>query len=59
VTGIAELVTDPLRKARIHSLVEPFAPGENDVCVSLPLTVVTGRRLVSTACESMSAGGAG
>jgi nitroimidazol reductase NimA-like FMN-containing flavoprotein (pyridoxamine 5'-phosphate oxidase superfamily) len=60
VTGIAELVTDPIRRAVIHSIVEPFAPGANDVYVSLPLTVVTGRRVVvSTACEPVTAAGVG
>jgi nitroimidazol reductase NimA-like FMN-containing flavoprotein (pyridoxamine 5'-phosphate oxidase superfamily) len=57
VTGIAELVTDPMRRTRIHSIVEPFVSGENDVYVSLPLTVVTGRRLVSIASEPVSAAG--
>jgi nitroimidazol reductase NimA-like FMN-containing flavoprotein (pyridoxamine 5'-phosphate oxidase superfamily) len=57
VTGIAELVTDPIRRAVIHAIVEPFAPGENDVYVSLPFTVVTGRRVVSTACEPVTGGG--
>lgn len=59
VTGIAELVTDPMRRALIHSIVEPFVSGENDVYVSLPLTVVTGRRVVSNASEPVTAGGAG
>ena len=45
VTGIAEIVTDPVQRAAIHGLVEPFAPGHNDVCVRLPLAVVTGRRV--------------
>jgi len=57
VTGIAELVTDPMRRARIHAIVEPFVSGENDVDVSLPLTVVTGRRLVSTAHEPVATTG--
>jgi hypothetical protein len=57
VTGIAELVSDPIRRALIHSLVEPFAPGENDVCVWLPLTVVTGRRLVSVVPAPLTASG--
>ena len=58
VTGIAELVTDPMRRALIQSTVEPFVSGENDVCVSLPLTVVTGRRVVaSIASEPMIAAG--
>jgi|SRR5688572_25518197 len=57
VTGIAELVTDPMRRSRIHAMVEPFVSGENDVCISLALSVVTGRRVVSTIRESVPAGG--
>jgi nitroimidazol reductase NimA-like FMN-containing flavoprotein (pyridoxamine 5'-phosphate oxidase superfamily) len=57
VTGIAELVTDPIRRTRIQSIVEPFVSGDNDVYVSLPLTVVTGRRLVSIAREPMTTAG--
>jgi nitroimidazol reductase NimA-like FMN-containing flavoprotein (pyridoxamine 5'-phosphate oxidase superfamily) len=57
VTGIAELVTDPIRRAHIHSIVEPFVSGENDVHVSLPLTVVTGRRLASVASAPLTAAG--
>jgi nitroimidazol reductase NimA-like FMN-containing flavoprotein (pyridoxamine 5'-phosphate oxidase superfamily) len=45
VTGVAELVTDPVQQAAIRSTVEPFAPGDNEVYVRLPLTVVTGRRV--------------
>ena len=56
VTGIAELVTDPIGRARIHSVVEPFAPGDNDVHVRLPLTVVTGRRVTCTARSPVAAG---
>lgn len=58
VTGIAELVTEPIRRAHIQAAVEPFAPGENDVYVSLPLTVVTGRRVtVSTPCAPAKVAG--
>ncbi|MCZ3386347.1 MAG: pyridoxamine 5'-phosphate oxidase family protein [Actinomycetia bacterium] len=45
VTGVAEVVRDPVQQAVIHGLVAPYAPGENDVAVRLPLTVVTGRRV--------------
>ena len=45
VIGIAEVVSDPVQRAVIHRLVKPFAPGENDVAVRLPLSVVTGRRV--------------
>ncbi len=46
VTGIAEVVSDRDRRAHIRAVVEPFAPGDNDVCIRLPLTMVTGRRVV-------------
>jgi len=47
VTGVAELVTDALTRARIHGMVAPWAPGHHDVFIRLPLTVVTGRRIVA------------
>ena len=49
VTGTAEVVVDRLGQARIHSVVEPFAPGTHDVHIRLPLTSVTGRRVVTVA----------
>ena len=45
VTGVSELVTDPLARSAIHGLVEPWAPGRHEVYVRIPLTVVTGRRV--------------
>lgn len=47
VTGIAEIVTAPVERARIEALVTPWAPGGRDVCVRLPLTRLTGRRIVA------------
>lgn len=55
VTGIAELVTDPVQRGVIHGLVEPFAPGHNDVCVWLPMAVVTGRRVAAGPARGLSA----
>lgn len=49
VTGVAEHVTDPVARAHIHGKVSPWAPGHHDVFIRLPLTVVTGRRIVDTA----------
>jgi hypothetical protein len=49
VTGVAELVTDSLTRSRIHGMVTPWPPGHLDVFVRLPLTVVTGRRIVAAA----------
>ena len=57
VTGIAALVSDPMRRALIACIVEPFVSGENDVSVSLPLTVVTGRRVVSSTYDPVTATG--
>ena len=48
VTGVAEVVTDAVRRALIHSVVEPYAPGDHQVYIRIPLSVVTGRRV--TAC---------
>jgi len=55
VTGIAEVVTDPMQSAVIHGMVEPFAPGHNDVCVRLPLALVTGRRVAAGPACGLSA----
>jgi uncharacterized protein len=49
VTGVAELVTDSLTRSRIHGMVTPWAPGQVDVFISLPLTLLTGRRIVDSA----------
>jgi len=48
VTGIAELVEDSIERARIRCVLQPWAPGVIDVFVRLPLTVVTGRRVLAT-----------
>jgi uncharacterized protein len=48
ITGVAELVDDPLGRARVRSVLRPWAPGRHDVFVRLPLTVVTGRRVLAT-----------
>jgi nitroimidazol reductase NimA-like FMN-containing flavoprotein (pyridoxamine 5'-phosphate oxidase superfamily) len=45
VTGLSELVTDAAARSVIHALVEPWAPGQHEVYVRIPLTVVTGRRV--------------
>jgi len=44
-TGLAEIVTDPLRRAMVEALVTPWAPGDHIVAVRLPLTSLTGRRV--------------
>ncbi len=45
VMGVATVVADPEQRAAIDGVVETFAPGQRDVCIRLPLTVVTGRRV--------------
>lgn len=47
VTGVAELVSDALARSRLHGVVTPWAPGPHDVFIRLPLTVVSGRRIVA------------
>jgi nitroimidazol reductase NimA-like FMN-containing flavoprotein (pyridoxamine 5'-phosphate oxidase superfamily) len=46
VIGVASIITDTIEQSVIRGLVEPFAPGANDVAVRLPMTMVTGRRVV-------------
>jgi nitroimidazol reductase NimA-like FMN-containing flavoprotein (pyridoxamine 5'-phosphate oxidase superfamily) len=53
VVGVAELVEDPVQQGDIRCLLEPWAPGRNDVFIRLPLKVVTGRR-IDAAGESNS-----
>jgi nitroimidazol reductase NimA-like FMN-containing flavoprotein (pyridoxamine 5'-phosphate oxidase superfamily) len=47
VTGLASTVSDPAERAAIEAIVETFAPGQTDLCIRLPLTVVTGRRVAA------------
>ena len=49
MTGVAEWVTDPQTRSIIHGMVAPWAPGHHDVFIRLPLTVITGRRIVAAA----------
>jgi len=45
VTGMAEYVADPADEARIRTVLDPWAPGGNNLVLRLPLTVMTGRRI--------------
>jgi nitroimidazol reductase NimA-like FMN-containing flavoprotein (pyridoxamine 5'-phosphate oxidase superfamily) len=47
VMGVATVVVDPEARAAIDGVVEAFAPGQRDVYIRLPLTVVTGRRVTN------------
>ncbi|GAB2687463.1 pyridoxamine 5'-phosphate oxidase family protein [Thalassiella azotivora] len=46
VTGEARLESDDLERARLDALLTPWVPGIKDVFIRIPLTVVTGRRVV-------------
>jgi uncharacterized protein len=46
--GRLEEVTHPQECAVIHGLVEPLVPGSSNVCLRLPLTDVSGRRIVAS-----------
>ncbi len=48
VTGVAELVHDSAERSRIRCLSERWTSICHDVVVRLPLTVVTGRRIVAS-----------
>jgi nitroimidazol reductase NimA-like FMN-containing flavoprotein (pyridoxamine 5'-phosphate oxidase superfamily) len=55
VVGEPRLVSDPQELARIRLLLQPWAPGHLDVCLRLPLSVVTGRRIVTAAVAAAAA----
>ena len=46
VLGRAASVQDPDEAARLRSLVVPWAPGPRDHVITVPLTVVEGRRIL-------------
>ena len=48
VLGKPELVTNAKDRARINLVLESWVSGHHDVCIRLPLTVVTGRRIASS-----------
>jgi uncharacterized protein len=48
VVGVAEIVVNPVEKARARVSLEPWAPGRHEVFVRLPLKVVTGRRILAS-----------
>jgi nitroimidazol reductase NimA-like FMN-containing flavoprotein (pyridoxamine 5'-phosphate oxidase superfamily) len=45
VTGVAERVDDALQRARMRSVLEPWAPGGHEIFLRLPLSSMTGRRI--------------
>jgi uncharacterized protein len=55
VTGIAETVTDPCERARIHADSAPWIPGPNDVLIRLPFTLVAGRRILASPLTAVTA----
>lgn len=46
-TGLAEVVRDAEEARRIAGLVQPWVEGLHDVAIRLPLTVLTGRRILA------------
>jgi nitroimidazol reductase NimA-like FMN-containing flavoprotein (pyridoxamine 5'-phosphate oxidase superfamily) len=48
VVGVAELVAGSEERARLRCLLEPWAPGRNDVYIRLPIKVVTGRQILGS-----------
>jgi len=48
VVGVAELVDNVQERAQFRCLLEPWAPGNNEVYIRLPLKVVTGRQILSS-----------
>jgi nitroimidazol reductase NimA-like FMN-containing flavoprotein (pyridoxamine 5'-phosphate oxidase superfamily) len=59
VTGIAEVVTDPTERDKLHGLVVPWAPGDRDTLIRVPITMLTGRRIVETSVPTPLDGDAG
>ena len=47
VTGVAELLPDGEEWRRLRGLVDQWVPARNDVGIRLPMTLVTGRRIVA------------
>jgi len=48
VVGQPVLVVDAEDLARIRLVLDPWPPGKHDICIRLPMTVVTGRRVASS-----------
>jgi nitroimidazol reductase NimA-like FMN-containing flavoprotein (pyridoxamine 5'-phosphate oxidase superfamily) len=48
VVGVAEVVDGAEDQARLRCVLEPWAPGNNDVYIRLPLKVVTGRQILAS-----------
>ncbi len=54
IVGIPGIVVDPEALARIHLVLDPWPPGHHDICIRLPLTVVTGRRIAGSSPERVA-----
>lgn len=46
VTGLPEHVTTSAELSRVRAMLRPWAPGRRDALIRIPLTVVSGRRIV-------------
>lgn len=47
ITGEAELVTDARDRERLDAVLHAWVPGIKDVFVRIPMTIVTGRSIVT------------
>ena len=56
VVGEPSLVSDTRELARIRLILQPWVPGHLDVCLRLPLSVVTGRKIATPAMVAATAG---
>ena len=48
-TGVARVLYGTAELRRIAAMVDPWVPGPFDAAIRMPLTVLTGRRIVATA----------
>jgi uncharacterized protein len=53
VTGEAEIEEDQDEMHRLGAVLQPWVPGIKDVFIRIPLTVVTGRRVLTLPAASM------
>jgi nitroimidazol reductase NimA-like FMN-containing flavoprotein (pyridoxamine 5'-phosphate oxidase superfamily) len=53
VTGIAEVVTEPTERVWLRDVVVPWAPGDRDTLIRLPITLLSGRRIVETSAPEL------
>ena len=52
ITGVAELLPDGAEWQRVRLLLDQWVPERDDIGIRLPMTVVTGRRIVTETVSS-------